>query len=104
MRKRELAQAVATHTDVDPKVAAKVIDGTSLVWAQVSEPAGAADETAVARSRTAPSQWSTRACVTSTVSPVRRDARAVTPTLTASGVVSRGPVVGVPKDVSPERW
>jgi len=28
MRKRELAQAVATHTDVDPKVAAKVIDGT----------------------------------------------------------------------------
>jgi DNA-binding protein HU-beta len=28
MRKRDLAQAVATHTDVDPKVAAKVIDGT----------------------------------------------------------------------------
>ena len=28
MRKRELAQAVASHTDVDPKVAAKVIDGT----------------------------------------------------------------------------
>ena len=28
MRKRELAQAVATHTDVDPKVAARVIDGT----------------------------------------------------------------------------
>jgi DNA-binding protein HU-beta len=28
MRKRELVEAVATHTDVDPKVAAKVIDGT----------------------------------------------------------------------------
>jgi DNA-binding protein HU-beta len=28
MRKRELAQAVAAHTDVDPKVAAKVVDGT----------------------------------------------------------------------------
>src|SRR5215203_490500 len=28
MRKRDLAQAVATHTDVDPKVAARVIDGT----------------------------------------------------------------------------
>jgi DNA-binding protein HU-beta len=28
MRKRELAQAVATHTDVDPRMAAKVIDGT----------------------------------------------------------------------------
>jgi len=28
MRKRELAQAVATHTDVDPKLAATVIDGT----------------------------------------------------------------------------
>src|SRR4051812_20352146 len=28
MRKRELAQAVAAHTDVDPKVAATVIDGT----------------------------------------------------------------------------
>ena len=28
MRKRDLAQAVATHTDVDAKVAAKVIDGT----------------------------------------------------------------------------
>jgi DNA-binding protein HU-beta len=28
MRKRELAQAVAAHTEVDPKVAAKVIDGT----------------------------------------------------------------------------
>ena len=28
MRKRELAQAVASHTDVDPKVAAKVINGT----------------------------------------------------------------------------
>jgi len=28
MRKRELAQAVAVHTDVDPKVAARVIDGT----------------------------------------------------------------------------
>ena len=27
MRKRDLAQAVATHTDVDPKVVAKVIDG-----------------------------------------------------------------------------
>ena len=28
MRKRELAQAVAAHTEVDPRVAAKVIDGT----------------------------------------------------------------------------
>jgi DNA-binding protein HU-beta len=28
MRKRELVQAVATHAEVDPKVAAKVIDGT----------------------------------------------------------------------------
>ena len=28
MRKRDLVQAVATHTDVDPKVAGKVIDGT----------------------------------------------------------------------------
>ena len=28
MRKRDLAQAVAAHTDVDPKVAATVIDGT----------------------------------------------------------------------------
>ncbi len=28
MRKRELAQAVAVHTGVDPKVAATVIDGT----------------------------------------------------------------------------
>ena len=28
MRKRELAQAVAAHTEVDPKVAARVIDGT----------------------------------------------------------------------------
>src|SRR4051812_13696603 len=28
MRKRELAQAVAAHTDVDPKVAATVVDGT----------------------------------------------------------------------------
>ena len=28
MRKRELVQAVASHTDVDPRVAAKVIDGT----------------------------------------------------------------------------
>jgi DNA-binding protein HU-beta len=28
MRKRELAQAVAAHTDVDPKLAARVIDGT----------------------------------------------------------------------------
>jgi DNA-binding protein HU-beta len=28
MRKRELAQAVAVHTEVDPKVVAKVVDGT----------------------------------------------------------------------------
>ena len=28
MRKRELVQAVAAHTEVDPRVAAKVIDGT----------------------------------------------------------------------------
>jgi DNA-binding protein HU-beta len=28
MRKRDLAQAVAAHTEVDPKVAARVIDGT----------------------------------------------------------------------------
>jgi Bacterial DNA-binding protein len=28
MRRRELAQAVAAHTDVDPKVATRVIDGT----------------------------------------------------------------------------
>src|SRR4051812_4116628 len=28
MRKRELAQAVAAHSDVDPKVASRVIDGT----------------------------------------------------------------------------
>ena len=28
MKKRELAQAVAAHTEVDPRVAAKVIDGT----------------------------------------------------------------------------
>jgi DNA-binding protein HU-beta len=28
MRKRELAQAVAVHTEVDPRVAAQVIDGT----------------------------------------------------------------------------
>jgi DNA-binding protein HU-beta len=28
MRKRELAQAVAVHTDVDAKLAAKVVDGT----------------------------------------------------------------------------
>src|SRR3954463_14380888 len=28
MRKRELAQAVAAHTEVDPRVAARVIDGT----------------------------------------------------------------------------
>src|SRR3954463_7727058 len=28
MRKRDLAQAVAAHTDVDPKVAATVVDGT----------------------------------------------------------------------------
>ena len=28
MRKRELAQAVAAHTEVDPRVVAKVIDGT----------------------------------------------------------------------------
>src|SRR3954466_9570606 len=28
MRKSELAQAVAAHTEVEPKVAAKVIDGT----------------------------------------------------------------------------
>src|SRR3954453_15876932 len=28
MKKRDLAQAVASHTDVDPKVAAKIIDGT----------------------------------------------------------------------------
>jgi DNA-binding protein HU-beta len=27
MKKRELAQAIAIHTDVDPKVAAKVLDG-----------------------------------------------------------------------------
>ena len=28
MKKRELAQAVAAHTEVDPRVAARVIDGT----------------------------------------------------------------------------
>src|SRR3954447_17880769 len=38
MRKRELAEAVATHTDVEPKVAAKVIDGTlEVILATVSK-------------------------------------------------------------------
>jgi len=38
MRKRELAQAVATHTDVDPKVAAKVVDGVlDVILATVSK-------------------------------------------------------------------